>query len=382
MSDIGYTDDVKVYGRKFHDHTASKRARGIASCEVFEDGRLITKNNISFERRDENNKVLLENRIRNIVESVHHETLLEIELMFSISEKLQKIKHAPSHVKMGLLFINNNLILDAISEFRKAIELNPQEIDAYNNLGLAYIKLKEYTEALAILSKAQKIKPDYPDIHLNIGITYFYEKQYEKAIDHIQTALKKNPSYSEARYHLAHVYMASILNSRMDSKLPPASIRVERALQQLQLLVKENIPGMKDTLIKIQKALKIKDVKSSVKILATMYEKIFPGDIHDIIGISFYLRFMYGGKSLTHRALKKFEKDLFSSIDKQGSYADLWNNLGIVHLIQCRNMFIQALNEFDKALEINPKFEKALKNKKLVENDGKEFLILLRAILK
>ncbi len=382
MSDIGYNDDVRVYGRKFHVQTASKRAKGLASCEVFEDGRLITKNDVSFERRGSNNKDQLENRIRSIVESVHQETLLEIELMFSIAEKLQKIKHAPSHVKMGLLFINNNLIRDAIAEFEKAIELNPREIDAYNNLGLAYIKLKDYGEALRVFTKALRIKPDYPDIHLNIGITHFYEKQYEEAINHIQEALKRNPSYFEARYHLAHVYMSSILNDSKNSKLPPASIRVERSLQQLQLLVKDNVPGVKEALIKIQKALKNKDVKGSVKILAVMYEKIFPGDIHDIIGISFYLRFMYGGKSLTRRVLKKFEKELFASLDQKGSYADLWNNLGIVHLIQCRNMFIQALNEFDRALEINPKFEKALKNKKLVENDGKEFLILLRAILK
>ena len=61
---------------------------------------------------------------------------------------------------------------------------------------------------------------------------------------------------------------------------------------------------------------------------------------------------------------------------------DIWNNLGVIHLIQCRNLFLQALGEFRKALEINPDFEKAQKNKKLVENDGKEFLILLRAILK
>ncbi len=91
---------------------------------------------------------------------------------------------------------------------------------------------------------------------------------------------------------------------------------------------------------------------------------------------------MYSGKSLNGSVLKNFEQELTHAIDAQGDYADLWNNLGIVHLIQCRNLFVQALNEFNKALEINPKYEKALKNKKLVENDGKEFLILLRAILK
>ena len=80
--------------------------------------------------------------------------------------------------------------------------------------------------------------------------------------------------------------------------------------------------------------------------------------------------------------IKKFERRLSNAINKHPNYADLWNNLGVVHLIQCRNLFLQALNEFDKALEINPSFNKALKNKKLVENDGKEFLILLRAILR
>ena len=91
---------------------------------------------------------------------------------------------------------------------------------------------------------------------------------------------------------------------------------------------------------------------------------------------------MYGGRKLNKDIIKKFEERLTTAIEKNADFADLWNNLGIVHLIQCRNLFLQALNEFDRALEINPSFDKALKNKKLVENDGKEFLILLRAILK
>ena len=91
---------------------------------------------------------------------------------------------------------------------------------------------------------------------------------------------------------------------------------------------------------------------------------------------------MYGGKGLSRWALKKFERDLLNVIGIQEDYADLWNSLGIVHLIQCRNLFLQALGEFNQALEINPKFEKASKNRKLVENDGKEFLILLKEILK
>ena len=142
------------------------------------------------------------------------------------------------------------------------------------------------------------------------------------------------------------------------------------------------INGMSDVLSKVQKALVSKDIETAVKQLLTSTERLFPEEFHNIIGVDFYLKFMYGGRGLSRRALKKFEQDLLNAIGIQEDYADLWNNLGIVHLIQCRNLFLQALGEFNQALEINPKFEKASKNRKLVENDGKEFLILLKEILK
>lgn len=382
MSDIGYNDNVQVYGRKFHVQTATQSVKGTASCEVFEGGRVINKSYIRFERRVESDKVRMESRIRQIVENMHQDTIGEIELMFTIAQKIKTMGHAPSHVKMGLLFIKNNLMQDAADEFRTAIELNPKQITAYNNLGLSHIKTKEFAEAIKVLERALLIEPGYADVHHNLGMAYYYDKQHYKAFDHVQKALRINPDYQIARYSQAIVYLDSILSDRKDEQFPPATIRVERAIQQLQILVDEGLNGVKAALNKVKKALLAKDFITAVKILETASEKIFPDEIHTIIGINFYLRFMYGGKNLTKRALKKFEQDLIDSIDSNDEYADLWNNLGIVHLIQCRNLFLKALNEFNKALDINPKFEKAQKNKKLVENDGKEFLILLRAILK
>ncbi len=382
MSDIGYNDNVQVYGRKFHVQTATQRSKGVASCEVFEAGRVINKNYISFERRGKSDSDQLENRIRKIVENMHQDTLAEIELMFAIAKKIKAMNHAPSHVKMGLLFVKNNLMQDAVNEFKTAIEINPQQIDAYNNLGLSHIKIKDYPEAVKVLERALKIQPGYADIHLNLGMAYYYEKQHYRGFEHIQKALRINPDYQIARYNHAIIYLDSILSDTKDKQLPPASIRVERAIQQLQTLVDTGLSGVRAVLNKVKKALLVKDFTNAVKILDISSEKVFPDEMHSIIGINFYLRFMYGGKNLTNRSLKKFEQDLIESIEFNDEYADLWNNLGIVHLIQCRNLFLKALKEFNKALEINPKFEKAQKNKKLVENDGKEFLILLRAILK
>lgn len=382
MSDIGFNDNVQVYGRKFHVQSATQKSKGLASCEVFEEGRLINKHYINFERRRAADEELMEKRIRKIVENTHQETIAEIQLMFTIAEKIEAMNHAPSHVKMGLLFVKNNLMQDAIDQFNKAININPREIDAYNNLGISYIKMQDYSVAVKVLENALKIEDGYADLHHNLGLAYHYEKQHYKGLDHIQKSLRINPDYQIARYNQALLYLDSILKDKNDTQLPPAAIRVERAIQQLRTLVNNDVKGMKELLEKVQKVLDTKDIEGAVKILISSSDKIFEDEINNIIGINFYLRFMYGGRSLTKRSLKKIEQDLIRSIEIKGDYADLWNNLGIVHLIQCRNMFLQALNEFSRALEINPKFEKASKNKKLVENDGKEFLMLLRAILK
>ena len=108
MSDIGYNDDVKAYGRKFHIQTASHRAKGTASVEVVEGGRVISKSYLTYERRNESSEEKMEKRIREIVESVHRENKTELELLYVIAEKINSLGHAPSHVKLGLLFIKTS----------------------------------------------------------------------------------------------------------------------------------------------------------------------------------------------------------------------------------------------------------------------------------
>jgi Tfp pilus assembly protein PilF len=105
-------------------------------------------------------------------------------------------------------------------------------------------------------------------------------------------------------------------------------------------------------------------------------------EIDNLFEHEFYLKFMYGGKGKDEAFIHRYAESLRSAIKEYPQYADLHNNLGVAYLIQCRNMFLRALEEFRQALKINPGYKRAEKNLKLAENDGKGFLILLRAILK
>jgi tetratricopeptide (TPR) repeat protein len=382
MPDIGYNDNISVSGRKFHIQTSSNQNKGVARSEVFESGRLITTHAIEFERRKKIREDSFEHRIRDLVTFFHRDVIVEIELLFQIADKVKKLRHAPSNVKLGLLFLSNKLMSDALDQFETAVSIDPDSVAALNSMGLAYIQLGDNARAIQTLREALDKTNHYADIYLNLGMAYLNEKQHFKALQNFQEALRINPQYLTAVYNLAIVYLDSIISDKGDSLLPPPSIRIDRAQQQLKKL--ESAAGKIFALIypRVAKAISAADLTSAVQILTENREKVFPTDVLSMIGIDFYLKFMYGGRGLNNELIRRFEYKLTKSIDEHPEYADLWNNLGIVHLIQCRNLFLQALSEFDKALELNPAFEKAQKNKKLVENDGKEFLILLRAILK
>ena len=382
MSDIGYNDNINVDGRKFHVQTASNLRKGSANCEVFEEGRLITTQVIEFERRRSRNEDSMEQRIRRIVSDLHQETVGEIDLMFQIADKVKKLRHAPSNIKLGQLFLHNNLIKDAVEQFETALSIDPDSAPALNNLGMAYIQIGQNAKAINYLKSALEKSNPYADIYHNLGLAYLNQKQHYKALQNLQEALRINPNYSKAHYNLVVVYLESVLVDKGDELLPPPSIRMERAQSELKKLAEANLPAFNAVYSDIEEAITNSKIRVALDILAQNRDKVFPNEVLSLIGMDFYLKFMYGGKGLNKEIITKFERRLSKAIEAHPNYADLWNNLGVVHLIQCRNLFLQALNEFDKALEINHSFDKALKNKKLVENDGKEFLILLRAILR
>ncbi len=382
MSDIGYNDNVIVGERTFHIQTATNKSKGVVRCEVFEKGRLITTRELKYERRKKKQPEASEDHIHSFVKDVHLSTVDELKFLFKVAQRINKAPSTSSLIKLGLLFLKHNLITDAIATFKKVLRIEPTSNRAMILLASTYIKLNRNDAAIELLDRVVKSGYSYADVYNKLGLAYLNKRNFSKALNFFQEALRINPSYSEAQYNAAVAYLQSLLKEQNSSFLPPPSIRVERAKQLLQKVAMQNKSFRTMLEKQMEQLLERKEFQQAVQLLHNQRETLFPMDTTGLISTSFYLKFMYDGVRLTEKEIKQYEQELKEAIAQKPDYADLWNSLGIVHLIQCRNLFLQALNEFDHALEINPAYEKARKNKKLVENDGKEFLILLRAILK
>ena len=60
----------------------------------------------------------------------------------------------------------NELNKDALETYEKAVKLNPNNPQAYNNIGIALKILGKKNSALESYEKAIKLKPDYADAQL------------------------------------------------------------------------------------------------------------------------------------------------------------------------------------------------------------------------
>ncbi|MEJ5329354.1 MAG: tetratricopeptide repeat protein [Desulfobaccales bacterium] len=93
--------------------------------------------------------------------------------------KAAQERAAKDYIKHGLIQATENRHESAATSFRKAIELDPNNAEAYSLLGSTLAKLGKDADAEAALRKAVTLKPDYAEGWHYLGI--FLEEKGRKA---------------------------------------------------------------------------------------------------------------------------------------------------------------------------------------------------------
>lgn len=79
---------------------------------------------------------------------------------------------------------------EAITDFTKAVRLDRTFTTAYFNGALSYIALKKYDEAIADFTTVLRLSPDNLDAYNNRGVVYFLKGEGKKAFDDLDHACK------------------------------------------------------------------------------------------------------------------------------------------------------------------------------------------------
>jgi cytochrome c-type biogenesis protein CcmH/NrfG len=121
----------------------------------------------------------------------------------------QEPKDVAEIQQAAVSYYNRGEYEKAIEEYKRAIEINPDSVEAYYHLGMAYSSLGKYKEAVEAYGRAIRIKPEYAAAYYNLGHAYSNLNQHDKAIKAFRRSIQYEPDNVEAYFALGNAYSDS-----------------------------------------------------------------------------------------------------------------------------------------------------------------------------
>ena len=95
---------------------------------------------------------------------------------------------------------------EAISEYRRALEIDPQDDTIYYNMGMAYVEADNLLDALECMEKALSLNPELPrasaGVAYNLGLVMFKNARRAEAKRCFKIALEQDPNLAAAKQAL------------------------------------------------------------------------------------------------------------------------------------------------------------------------------------
>jgi len=82
---------------------------------------------------------------------------------------------------------------EAKSLYKKVVKIDPQNMQALNNLGVIYMSQKRYKWAIIRFNDALNIKRNYTDAHYNLACLYARKNDVPQSLFYLKNAIEFNP---------------------------------------------------------------------------------------------------------------------------------------------------------------------------------------------
>jgi tetratricopeptide (TPR) repeat protein/hemin uptake protein HemP len=119
--------------------------------------------------------------------------------------------NAEAHLKLGFLFYNvEQMHKEGMEHYDKAFQLNPNDPRILHDLGMVLLHQKKIDEAIKYLSEALRRMPNGLDMqysavnmHYNLGRALLYKANSKEAMVHLSKTVSLAPNHAQAHYWLA-----------------------------------------------------------------------------------------------------------------------------------------------------------------------------------
>lgn len=113
---------------------------------------------------------------------------------------------AQFHYQKAVVAMNYGFAADAVKYAEEALSHDPFYYQAYNLLGLAHLKLGNYDEAITSFKKCLDINPEFSEAHFNLAVAYENNGLMERAKEAYRKSFSLNGNV-QSGVRLATIYL-------------------------------------------------------------------------------------------------------------------------------------------------------------------------------
>lgn len=101
---------------------------------------------------------------------------------------------------LGVIAAHNNQMDEALANFARAAEWNPDFSGLNRNWGIVAFRANQFDKAIAPLSRQLKMKPDDALVRRMLGVSYYLTKNYRQAVETLKPIEATLPQDAELAY--------------------------------------------------------------------------------------------------------------------------------------------------------------------------------------
>jgi tetratricopeptide (TPR) repeat protein len=251
--------------------------------------------------------------------------------------------YAEAHTNLGNLLQSQGKLDEAISYHRQALQGKPQYAAAHNNLGNALQLKGNLEEAVSHYRQALSIAPEFAKTHYtlyNLGCALRSQGKIDEAVSYLRQAILVDPSHAPAHYNLGRALEAQ-------RKSYEAINHYRQALR----LRPEYAPVHYNLGILLQSQRKLDDAISHYRHVLRI-EPNFPKAQYVFYNLGIALQ---SQNKLTD-AINYYRQ----ALSLKPNYAEAHNNLG--NVLEAQGNFDEAISHYQQALQARPDYVNALNN--------------------
>lgn len=127
---------------------------------------------------------------------------------FSTDSKEKNFNPKPASASvynLGLKSYEQGDLQSATTYFKRAVDLDPNFVDAYYNLGEIYKTQKNYYDSTKAFEKALEINPNDYEVMYELALCYLEDKNYPKAKKYFSSILPSAPQFNDSKQKLETV---------------------------------------------------------------------------------------------------------------------------------------------------------------------------------